>query len=337
MFVDYAEIKVKAGKGGNGCISFRREKYVPKGGPDGGDGGKGGDIIFQADPELSTLMDFHYKKFYNAQNGENGRGKNQFGRDGEDLVIKIPSGTIVKDKKSQAILIDLVYPEQTFVVAKGGKGGKGNTHFKSATRQAPRKATSGASGEERELTLELKLLADIGLVGLPNSGKSTLLSQISKARPKIAAYPFTTLTPHLGIVGRREYESFVVADIPGLIEGAHKGKGLGIEFLKHIQRTKILVYLLDVTAESLEKDYKSLYREMELFDPSLVKKPYIIVLNKIDLLTIQEKKKIVFKSPPRIKVYKISALTKEGLELLLFGLEKMLTQSKKEEPPIALS
>lgn len=323
MFVDYAEIQVKAGDGGKGCVSFRREKYVPKGGPDGGDGGDSGEVIIGVDSNLTTLLDFKYKKFYKAENGGQGKGKNQHGKKGESVVIKVPPGTIVGDLKTGKVLADLISEDQKVVVAKGGKGGRGNTHFKTSTDQSPRKFELGEKGEEKKLFLELRILADIGIVGFPNVGKSTLLSKITKAQPKISSYPFTTLSPNLGVVkmsektfpGEKEYLDFVIADIPGLIEGAHKGKGLGLEFLRHIKRTKILLYLLDVTSEDLSADFKTLQKEMKLYDSELLKKPSIVVLNKIDLLSADKKKIVGFSTD--VKICKISALTGEGVSKLL--------------------
>jgi GTP-binding protein len=323
MFVDYAEIQVKAGDGGKGCVSFRREKYVPKGGPDGGDGGDGGEVVIGVDSNLTTLLDFKYKRFYKAENGGQGKGKNQHGKKGESVVIKVPPGTIVGDLKTGKVLADLISEDQKVVVVKGGKGGRGNTHFKTSTDQSPRKFEPGEKGEEKKLFLELRILADIGIVGFPNVGKSTLLSKITKAQPKISSYPFTTLSPNLGVVkmsektfpGEKEYLDFVIADIPGLIEGAHKGKGLGLEFLRHIKRTKILLYLLDVTSEDLSADFKTLQKEMKLYDSELLKKPAIVVLNKIDLLSADKKKIVGFSTD--VKICKISALTGEGVSKLL--------------------
>ena len=323
MFVDYAEIQVKAGDGGKGCVSFRREKYVPKGGPDGGDGGDGGEVIIGVDSNLTTRLDFKYKKFYKAEDGGQGKGKNQHGKKGESVVIKVPPGTIVGDLKTGKVLADLISEDQKVVVVKGGKGGRGNTHFKTSTDQSPRKFEPGEKGEEKKLFLELRILADIGIVGFPNVGKSTLLSKITKAQPKISSYPFTTLSPNLGVVkmsektfpGEKEYLDFVIADIPGLIEGAHKGKGLGLEFLRHIKRTKILLYLLDVTSEDLSADFKTLQKEMKLYDSELLKKPSIVVLNKIDLLSADKKKIVGFSTD--VKICKISALTGEGVSKLL--------------------
>ncbi len=329
MFVDYAEIEVWGGKGGNGCVSFRREKYLPKGGPNGGDGGKGGDLILKVDPDLSTLLDFHYKRIYKAGNGRHGEGKDRTGEDGKDLVVKVPPGTVVKDKESGEVLGDLVSSENLFIAAKGGRGGKGNAHFKSSTNQAPRFAQSGEKGETRKIILELKLLADVGIVGPPNAGKSTLLARVSDARPKIAPYPFTTLKPNLGVVRLKSGKSFVLADIPGLIEGAHKGKGLGLDFLRHIQRTKLLLFLLDVTMPDIPIEYNKLRQELKLYDLSLLEKPAILALNKIDLLTEKEKKRL--KANLDIPSVKISALTGVGIKELLNIISRELVAKSREE------
>jgi len=283
LFIDYAKIHIKSGDGGNGCIAFRREKYVPKGGPSGGDGGKGGDVIVAADEHIHTLLDFRYNKRYHAKRGGHGLGSNMTGKSANDIVIKMPVGTIVKDVQTEEILADLTQDGQREIIARGGKGGRGNARFATPTDQAPRIAEPGTPGEEREIILELKLIADVGLVGLPNAGKSTLLSRISAARPKIADYPFTTLVPNLGIVQIDEYRNFVAADIPGLIEGAHLGKGLGHQFLRHIERTKILIILLDITSENIDVDYRSLIYELESYKAELAQKPRMIVYTKSDL------------------------------------------------------
>jgi len=329
MFVDYAEIEVWGGNGGNGCISFRREKYLPKGGPNGGDGGKGGDLILQVDPDLSTLLDFHYKRIYKAENGKHGEGKDRTGENGKDLVVKVPPGTVVKDKESGELLGDLVSSENLFIAAKGGRGGKGNAHFKSSTNQAPRFAQPGEKGKTRKIILELKLLADVGIVGPPNAGKSTLLARISDARPKIGPYPFTTLRPNLGVVRLKSGKNFILADIPGLIEGAHKGKGLGLDFLRHIQRTKILVFLLDVTVPDIPLEYNRLKQELKLYDLSLLEKPAILALNKIDLLPDKEKKKI--KVNLDLPSVKISALTGVGIKELLNIISRELEKGRLQE------
>ncbi|MCX6151628.1 MAG: GTPase ObgE [Ignavibacteriales bacterium] len=326
MFIDYAEILIKAGNGGDGSVSFRREKYVPKGGPAGGDGGNGGDIIFQAHHNLHTLLDFRYKRKYDAQKGAPGGSSLKDGKGGEDLIIKVPPGTVIKDAESQEILFDLNEDGKSYVVARGGKGGRGNSKFATATHQTPRFAESGRSGEEIKIILELKLIADVGLVGFPNAGKSTLISVVSDARPKIADYPFTTLEPNLGIVKYKDYKSFVVADIPGIIEGAHSGKGLGIKFLRHIERTRILLILIDVTSDDYQRDYDTLLNELAQFSQELSQKKKIIALTKADLLTEKEvakvkKTKLKNYSDP---VYVISATSKLGLNSLLDYLWKQI-------------
>lgn len=285
MFIDYAKIHVNAGAGGDGCVAFRREKFVPKGGPSGGDGGKGGDIVVVADEHMHTLMDFRYNKAYKAKRGAHGRGAKKTGKNADDIIIRMPVGTLIKDAAGGTILVDLIAHGQREIIARGGKGGRGNTHFVSPTNQAPRQYEPGMPGEEREIELELKLIADVGLIGCPNAGKSTLLSRISAATPKIADYPFTTLFPNLGIVKLDEYRAFVAADIPGLIEGAHLGKGLGHQFLRHIERTKILVILLDITSENIDDDYSSLVKELQSYDSQLTQKPSIIAYTKADLIS----------------------------------------------------
>jgi GTP-binding protein len=313
MFIDYAKIDVKAGQGGSGCVSFRREKHVPKGGPDGGDGGKGGSILIKADRNLHTLIDFRYKKIYKAERGKHGLGDGKHGKNGRNLEIRVPVGTTIKDTGSNQLMGDLVEDQQVFVVAKGGRGGKGNARYVTPENRAPRDWEVGLPGEEKSLELELKLLADIGLVGLPNAGKSTLLSVISAARPKIADYPFTTLQPNLGIVKYKDYHSYVVADIPGLIEGAHKGKGLGHQFLKHIERTRAIAYLIDITDENPEKTFDTLYRELAEFSRFIVQKPYIVVFTKADIKADTDQSSR-FKNEK--VVLSISAVTGKGIEKL---------------------
>lgn len=283
MFIDYAKIYVKAGDGGNGIVAFRREKFVPKGGPAGGDGGKGGNIVVQADEHIHTLLDFRYNKKYVARRGEHGQGSNMTGKGADDVIIKLPVGTIIRDAETEQVLADLTRHGQKKVIARGGRGGRGNTHFATPTNQTPRESEPGTPGEEHNVILELKLIADVGFVGLPNAGKSTLLSRISAARPKIADYPFTTLIPNLGIVKIDDYRNFVAADIPGLIEGAHLGKGLGHQFLRHIERTKMLIILLDITSESIDDDYNSLIKELKSYNTELSHKTRIIVYTKSDL------------------------------------------------------
>ena len=282
MFIDYAEITCASGKGGAGAVTFRREKFVPKGGPHGGDGGKGGSVIFVADQNLHTLQDIRYKKSYQADNGTPGSSNQKTGRDGEDVRIRVPLGTLIRDRNTSKVEADLVIEGEEFVACPGGKGGKGNARFKTATRQTPRHAQKGIPGEKRNFTIELKVLADVGLVGLPNAGKSTLLAAVSSARPKIADYPFTTLQPHLGIVKYGEYQSFVMADIPGLIEGASEGKGLGHQFLKHIERTKLLLFLIDTMESDPADTYELLQQELLSHNPDLSKRKHIIVRTKID-------------------------------------------------------
>ena len=284
MLVDLAHIHAIAGRGGNGCVSFRREKYVPKGGPDGGDGGRGGSVVLQVDEHARTLLDCREQPRYRAENGRPGSGNNRSGKDGEDLIVRVPRGTVVKDGESGDVLADLLGPSEVYCAARGGRGGRGNARFATSTHQAPRHATPGEPGEEKRLELELKLIADVGLVGQPNAGKSTLLSRISRARPRIAAYPFTTLEPHLGIVSLDEQRQFVAADLPGLIEGAHQGKGLGPQFLRHVERTRVLVMLVDAGAEDSGADLATLERELELYSPALAAKPRIVALSKSDLL-----------------------------------------------------
>jgi len=293
MFVDRAKISIKSGKGGNGCVSFRREPYVPEGGPDGGDGGKGGDVIFEASNNYRTLMDFRYKRKYEAESGEDGRGKKCYGKNGEDLVIKVPPGTVILDEETGLVMKDLVKHGDHLVVANGGKGGKGNVHFKSSVRQAPNFAEAGGFAKSRNVILELKLIADVGLVGFPNVGKSTLLSVATSANPKIGNYHFTTITPNLGVV--QFYDtSFVMADIPGLIEGAHKGAGLGLDFLKHVDRTKVLIHIVDISGSEGRdpiEDFEKINSELSSYSPRLAKKPQIVVGNKADLVDDESKVK----------------------------------------------
>ncbi len=317
MLIDQARIHLKAGDGGSGIISFRREKYVPKGGPDGGDGGHGGSLYLLVDPALNTLLGFRYKRRFKAQSGRHGQGANKTGKSGQDLYIPLPPGTIVKQVETGEVLADLLEPEQSFLVVRGGRGGRGNARFATSTNRAPRKFEPGESGEETTIDLELKLLADVGLVGLPNAGKSTLLSRISNARPKIADYPFTTLEPHLGIVSAGEFSSFVMADLPGLISGAHQGKGLGIRFLKHIERTRILLFLIDSSSSEPEKDIATLERELREYDAQLLGRPRLVVLSKSDLLSSAIDATIAFD-------HRISSVTGEGLTELVRHLWSLL-------------
>ena len=329
QFIDEARITVQAGDGGNGVVSFRREKFIPKGGPDGGNGGNGGNVIVRANRQLNTLLDYRYRHIYKAQRGEDGRSKNQFGKYGDDVVLGVPCGTLIRDDAIDTILGDLVHDGDEIVVARGGKGGKGNAEFATATNQAPRHAEKGTKGEGRELVLELKLLADVGLVGFPNAGKSTLISVISAARPKIADYPFTTLTPNLGIVRIAEGKTFTVADIPGLIEGAHLGKGLGIQFLRHIERTKVLVFMIEATSLDIREDYGMLLRELQEYSQALTKKPCIVAINKMDIadreMTARVKK---LKIGRGIKVLPISAVTNFGVDALVEQMWKMVGRNR---------
>ena len=326
-FLDEVVIKVKSGDGGNGCISFRREKYVPKGGPDGGDGGKGGDVIIRARSGIYSLLEFAFKRYFEAGRGGYGRGKNQTGKKGRDLIIDVPVGTVIRDEDTGETIADLTEDGQKVIVAKGGKGGKGNQHFATPTLRAPRIAEPGQPGEERRIRLILKSIADVGLVGFPNAGKSTLLAKISKARPKIASYPFTTLYPNLGVVFFEEHDlSITVADIPGLIEGAHEGKGLGHRFLRHIERTNLLLYVLDITLRpknSIAEDFEALQKEIEEYDPSLLEKPIIVAINKMDIYdsscrSIEELKE--YFSKRGIPSFPISAKTGEGIDKLKEGI-----------------
>lgn len=326
MFIDHAKISVTAGNGGHGIVSFRREKYVPKGGPNGGDGGKGGDVIIIADCNLQTLLDFRYKRKFKAKSGKHGQGADKTGRSGQNLIIRVPRGTLIKNDETGDVLADLVADHQQAVVAKGGKGGRGNAHFATATNQTPRYAEPGEEGESKQIVLELKLIADVGLVGLPNVGKSTLLSRLSAARPKIADYPFTTLTPNLGIVTYKEHLSFVMADIPGLIEGAHEGKGLGLEFLRHIERTKVIAFLIESISEDIFQVYQVLKNELRLYNPELLSRPAMIVLTKSDLIPSEESKRPELKKHLDIPCLKISALTGQGLEELKATIWHLIDQ-----------
>jgi GTPase len=340
VFIDEAVIEVEAGRGGDGCVSFRREKHVPRGGPDGGDGGNGGSIMLVADTHLSTLLDFHYKRRYKAGSGGHGSGSNRKGRNGKSITLRVPVGTLVYDADTGDLLADLSRPGMRFVAARGGKGGRGNAHFATPTRQTPRFAEKGLPGERRTLRLELKLLADVGIVGMPNAGKSTLISRISAAKPKIADYPFTTLVPNLGVVQYQD-QSFVVADIPGLIEGAHAGVGLGHQFLRHVERARLLLYLLDVspfaTAPPLEA-FETLRRELELYKPDLARKPALVALNKIDTLAPDERAALdavrCAIESHGYEVFPISAYTGEGLEALLARLAQRVAELPPPEPLI---
>ncbi|SHH49710.1 GTP-binding protein [Caloranaerobacter azorensis DSM 13643] len=337
MFVDVAKIFVKGGNGGHGAVAFRREKYEPSGGPAGGDGGDGGNVILEVDEGIRTLMDFRYKRHYKAENGENGKSKKQYGKKGKDLILKVPPGTIVKDTETGIVIADLTKKGERFIVAKGGRGGRGNAKFATSTRQAPRFAEAGEKGEERWITLELKLLADVGLVGFPNVGKSTLLSTLTDAKPKIANYHFTTLTPNLGVVRISYDSSFVIADIPGLIEGAHIGVGLGHEFLRHVERTRLLVHLID--ASGLEgrdpiDDFYKINEELKKYSPKLADKPQIVVANKMDLPQARENFPRIKQEMDRLglELIPISAATSEGLNELKYAIWNKLKEIGEPEP-----
>lgn len=334
-FVDEAKIKVLAGNGGHGCLSFRREKFVPRGGPDGGNGGDGGGVYFVASDAVNTLIEFRYKRIIQAENGQPGMGRLRSGKKGADLHIPVPVGTMISDAQTEEMIADLIHPGQTVCVAKGGRHGLGNTHFKSSTNRAPRKTTSGEPGEHRHLKIELKLLADVGLLGLPNAGKSTLISAVSEATPKIADYPFTTLHPHLGIVRVGEYRSFVMADLPGLIEGASEGVGLGAQFLKHLSRTHVLLHLVDMApldGSDPALAIQSIITELSRYSQSLLEKPRWLVLNKLDLLAknrVEEAcRDVIEKTQWRGPVYKISAIRKEGTQELCYDIMNYLEKTK---------
>ncbi|NPV29278.1 MAG: GTPase ObgE [Firmicutes bacterium] len=332
MFYDYVKIYVKAGDGGNGAVSFRREKYVPAGGPNGGDGGRGGNVVLIADPNLRTLIDFHYQKHYRAERGEHGRGKNQHGKNGADLILRVPVGTVVRDLGG-AFCVDMVAPGQQVVVARGGRGGRGNARFATPQARAPRFAERGDPGEERWLELELKLMADVGLVGFPNAGKSSLLRRISSARPKVAPYPFTTLEPCLGLVRIGEEKSFVAADLPGLIAGAHAGAGLGDRFLRHIERTRVLIHVVDAAGtegRDPREDVRVINRELELYNPELARRPMVIAANKMDLPGAREKFFLLEQEFPEFKIYPISALTGAGIDELLLAVSNILEEAEEK-------
>jgi GTP-binding protein len=336
MFIDQVKVVLGAGRGGNGCISFRREAKVPKGGPDGGRGGNGGSVCLVADEGLTSLAYFRFHPINKAKNGAHGEGGNRQGKQGTDLELRVPVGTVVKEIRSGKILFDFLHHGQKFVAAKGGKGGRGNASFATSTHQTPREHEPGRPGEEKELWLELKLIADVGLIGFPNVGKSTLISKISAARPLIADYPFTTLIPHLGVVDFGGMKSFVVADIPGLIEGAHLGHGLGVAFLKHVERTKILVHILDVSPYSGRdpvRDYSIVMKEIEAFNPGLAKRHQILAANKIDLLGRDKKRLEAVKKlavAERRPFFAVSALRGEGLGKLVAAMAKMLQELRRE-------
>ena len=338
MFIDEAKIRVKAGDGGNGCMAFRREKFVPRGGPSGGDGGRGGDIWMESSERHNTLVHFRFNPEYKAQRGRHGEGSNKTGRDGEGIVLKVPVGTIVYDEDTGEKVFDFSEPDERVVIARGGRGGRGNAQFATSTHQAPREHEDGRPGEDRNFRLELKLLADVGLVGYPNVGKSTLISVISAARPKVADYPFTTLEPNLGVVlvgDKGKEESFVVADIPGLIEGAHEGSGLGTQFLRHIERTRLLVHMVDVSDSSgrddVVKDVNVILGELERFGADLEKKPMIMVATKIDVANPEKFKKLkAWATKKKLKLYPISAVTSEGIEKLKFAMAEGVEKVRKK-------
>ena len=336
MFIDEVTISIQAGGGGAGCCSFRREKYVPLGGPDGGDGGDGGDVIFEADTHLSTLTDLKNNRLYKASCGSSGKGKTMTGKRGKDLLIKIPVGTLIKDKEDLSLLADLTEHKERFVAAQGGKGGHGNARFKSSRNRAPRKFDLGVETEEKKLFLELKLLADVAVIGLPNAGKSTFISKISHARPKVADYPFTTLIPNLGVVQLDDFSTFVAADIPGLVEGAHQGKGLGIRFLKHTERSRLLVHLLDFSSGNIRNpldDYRIVQNELKCFSKKLYQRPQILVASKVDHSEAVEKFQAYESRLKEVnpQVYVISSMTGEGVPKLLWRIKEVLDRLKAEE------
>ena len=336
MFTDYAKIIIKSGNGGDGAITFRREKYVAAGGPDGGDGGRGGSVYFRVDPNANTLIDFRYSKKFKAQNGENGSGGNKYGRSGEDLYIDVPLGTIIKDAETGKVVADLSKENQVELVLNGGRGGKGNSHFATATRQVPRFAQAGEDGEEKEVILELKLLADVGLLGFPNVGKSTFLSVVTDAKPKIANYHFTTIEPNLGVVKTKNGDSFVIADIPGIIEGASEGVGLGIQFLRHVERTRLLLHVIDVSGvegRNPVEDFYTINEELKKYSEKLSIRKQIIVANKMDIMQDDKglKELEALAKKENLELYKISGVTGEGVTELLNRVSEVLKTLPKEE------
>lgn len=336
MFYDKAKVYVKGGDGGNGAVAFRREKYVPLGGPSGGDGGAGGSVIFEADEGLRTLVDFRYQKHYKADRGEHGQGKGMHGRGAADLIVRVPVGTVLRDAQTGDFIADMIHDGQRVVVAAGGRGGRGNARFASAANKAPRLAEKGEPGEERWISMELKLLADVGLIGFPNAGKSTLISRISAAKPKIADYPFTTLVPNLGVVKMPDGDSFVVADIPGLIEGAHQGAGLGHEFLRHIERTRILVHVVDIAGSEGRdpvKDFAAINKELLAYNPVLARRPQVVAANKMDLPGAGENyDRLKSEIGASYDIFPISAVTGEGVDPLLFRIAEGLAAAPPAEP-----
>jgi GTP-binding protein len=335
VFIDRAKIKIKAGDGGNGVTAFRREKFVPRGGPSGGDGGRGGDVWLESDEGLNTLLHLRYNPEHKAERGKHGEGSNRHGKDGEDIIVRVPVGTQVLDAESGELLFDFTEPNQRFLAAKGGKGGWGNAHFATPTRRAPRYHYTGRPGQEKELQLELKLIADVGLVGFPNAGKSTLISVISAAKPKIADYPFTTLEPNLGVVDLGDFRTFVVADIPGLIEGASEGAGLGDRFLRHVERTKLILHLVDVSSFSGRdpvEDYEIINRELANYSPELAERPQIVVATKIDALDEPERLEALRKraKKDRKDFFEISSVVGTGIKELVFGVSQKLDELSAE-------
>lgn len=336
-FIDEAEVHVVAGDGGRGCVAFLREKYRSHGGPSGGDGGDGGDVIFIVDLSLTTLLDFKFQRKVAAERGEYGRGKGQYGKRGADAIVRVPAGTIVRDADSGETIADLHIPDQPVVIAKGGKGGQGNMHFATSTNQAPRYAQPGLPGEEKHLRLELHLMADVGIIGYPNAGKSTLISRVSAARPKVADYPFTTLVPHLGVVRLDDEASFVLADIPGLIEGAHSGQGLGDRFLRHVSRTRLLLHLLDcspLSGRDPMHDFDTINRELQAFDPALAAKPQIVVANKLDLVEARDRfPELVRQFAARgLELRGISAASGDGVQDLMHEVGRRWNALRAEDP-----
>ncbi len=339
-FIDEAVITICSGDGGSGCVSFRREKFIPRGGPDGGDGGRGGAVIMRADPNLASLLDFRYKRSYAADSGKSGMGGNKSGKKGEDIVLGVPCGTLILDAASGVVIADITDLDDEIRILEGGRGGKGNAHFKSSRQQAPKFAQPGEEGQELDIRLELKLLADVAIIGLPNAGKSTLISRISAAKPRIADYPFTTLTPMLGVVKKDNFSEFIIVDVPGLVEGAHSGKGLGIRFLKHVERTSFLLHLLDLspfTGRDPKEDFFMINKELASFNESLSKRPQVVVLNKTDITGTEELEEelLSFFHASGIKVFSISAVTGKGVEVLVKFVGAELERMKQGEGGLA--
>lgn len=338
MFADRARIYVRSGKGGDGHVSFRREKYVPNGGPDGGDGGNGGSVILEVDDGLNTLTDYRHVRKYHAQDGENGSKRNCRGKNGEDLILKVPEGTVIKEAESGKVITDMSGENRRFELLKGGRGGSGNQHYATSTMQAPKYAQPGQPSKELELLMELKVIADVGLVGFPNVGKSTFLTQVSNARPKVANYHFTTLNPHLGVVDLPDADGFVIADIPGLIEGASQGVGLGFEFLRHIERTRVIIHIVDAASTEGRDPIEDIYainKELEAYNPDIAKRPQVIAANKIDMIYDQDKENPISRikeefEPKGIPVYPISAVSGQGIRQLLYHIREMLNKLPKE-------